>query len=38
MKALNHLKFSKAAALVIVSYPKKFLWADLLGFFEGKTD
>jgi hypothetical protein len=38
LKALDHLKFSKASALVIISSPKKFLWVDLLKFFEGKTD
>jgi hypothetical protein len=30
--------FTEDSAAIIKEYPKKFLWPDLLKFFEGKTD
>lgn len=35
---LIYLKYSKDSAEIIATHPKKFLWIDLLKFFEGKTE
>jgi len=32
------LRFSEESSKIIANYPKKFLWPELLEFFQGKTD
>jgi hypothetical protein len=35
-KTLHKLGFTESASIIMKANPKKFLWPDLLKFFEGK--
>lgn len=38
VSTLIHLKFPKVSAEIVAAHPQKFLWVDLLKFFDGKTE
>jgi hypothetical protein len=36
--ALRHKKFPESATAIMCIYPQKFLWPDLMSFWQGKSD